>query len=76
MFLVKMLIFTVPGNFPDKALPEQQDSGALLTVSWAAEKKPPGLTLSPGWQDTVFGHSVPSLTLGRMVEHLDWNLNT
>ena len=29
---------TVPGNFPDKALPEQQDSGALLTVSWAAEK--------------------------------------
>ena len=33
-----MLIFTVPANFPDKALPEQQNPGALLTVSGAAEK--------------------------------------
>ena len=73
MFLVKMLIFTVPGNFPDKALPEQQNSGALLTVSWAAEKT--SWPNSEPWV-TVFGHSVPSLSLGRMVKHLDWSLDT
>ena len=38
MLLFKNVNFTVPGNFPDKALPQQQDSGALLTVSWATEK--------------------------------------
>ena len=51
-----MLIFTAPGNFPDKALPEQQNSGALLTVSWAAEK-----TSWPNSEPWVAGYSLWAL---------------
>ena len=35
-----MVNFTDQENFLFEALPEQQDSGTLLTVSWAAEKTP------------------------------------
>ena len=48
----------------------------LYSQSPGQQRKPPGLTLSPRWQDTVFGHSDPSQSLGRMVEHLDWSLDT
>ena len=57
-----MLIFTLPGNFPDKALPEQQDSGALLTVSWAAEKT----SWPNSEQVTVCGPSDPAQSLGEI----------
>ena len=56
MLLVKMLIVTILGNFPDKALPEQQNSGALLTVSWAAEK-----TSWPNSEPWVAGYSLWAL---------------
>ena len=51
-----MLIVTILGNFPDKALPEQQNSGALLTVSWAAEK-----TSWPNSEPWVAGYSLWAL---------------
>ena len=61
--LVKTINFTVPSNCPDKALPEQPDSGALLTVSWATEKT--------SWPNSeiwvaVYGSSDPTQSLGRM----------
>ena len=38
----------------------------LYSQSPGQQRKPPGLTLSPGWQVTVCGPSDPAQSLGRM----------
>ena len=67
MLLVKMLISLFLAIFLTRPCQSNKTLG-LYSQSPGQQRKPPGLALSPGWQDTVFGHSDPSQSLGRMVE--------
>ena len=67
MLLAKMLISLFLVIFLTRPCQSNKTLG-LYSQSPGQQRKPPGLTLSPGWQVTVCGPPDPAQSLGEMKE--------
>ena len=71
MSLAKMLISLFLVIFLTRPCQSNKTLG-LYSQSPGQQRKPPGLTLSPGWQDTVYGPPDPAQSLGEMKDPGLW----